>query len=112
VGLYGIAALAAPALTGAALHSIAVGGIGLLTLGMMTRTALGHTGRLLTLPAPMGAAFGCLVAATILRIAAALALPFASVALVASALCFAAGLGLFAWRFGPCLLRPRADGRP
>ncbi|WP_374503335.1 NnrS family protein [Zoogloea sp.] len=112
VGLYGIAALAAPALTGAALHSIAVGGIGLLTLGMMTRTALGHTGRLLTLPAPLGVAFGCLVAATILRIAAALTLPFASEALVASALCFAAGLCLFAWRFGPWLLRPRADGRP
>jgi uncharacterized protein involved in response to NO len=41
VGLYGIASFAAPSLTSAALHGIAVGGIGLLTLGMMSRTALG-----------------------------------------------------------------------
>ncbi|BAL23964.1 NnrS family protein [Azoarcus sp. KH32C] len=112
VGLYGLAAFAAPTLTSAALHSVAVGGIGLLTLGMMSRTALGHTGRPLELPQPMPAAFGCVLAATALRLAAALAVPFAHAVLIASALCFAAGFGLFAYRFGPWLIRPRADGRP
>jgi uncharacterized protein involved in response to NO len=112
VGLYGFAYLAAPALTSAALHGIAVGGIGLLTLGMMTRTALGHTGRPLDLPPPMTAAYYCLLAATVLRIAAALAVPFAPLVLIASALCFATGFGLFVYRYGPWLVRPRADGRP
>lgn len=112
VGFYGVATLAAPALTSAALHSIAVGGIGLLTLGMMSRTALGHTGRPLELPPPMTAAYSCLLAATVLRIAAALAFPFTQVLLIASALCFATGFGLFVFRFGPWLIRPRADGRP
>jgi uncharacterized protein involved in response to NO len=111
VGLYGIAALAAPALTSAALHSIAVGGIGLLTLGMMSRTALGHTGRPLELPPPMPVAYGCLLVATVLRLVAALPIQYAPLVLIASALCFAAGFGLFVFRFGPWLIRPRADGR-
>jgi uncharacterized protein involved in response to NO len=112
VGLYGIASFAAPSLTSAALHGIAVGGIGLLTLGMMSRTALGHTGRPLELPSPMAAAYWCVLAATVLRIAAALPIPFAGQLLIPSALCFAAGFGLFAYRYGPWLIRPRADGRP
>jgi uncharacterized protein involved in response to NO len=112
VGLYGVATFSMPFLTSAALHSIAVGGIGLLTLGMMSRTALGHTGRTLELPPPMTAAYVLLLAATVLRIAAALAMPLSHPLLIASALCFAAGFSLFVYRFGPWLISPRADGRP
>ncbi len=112
VGLYPIALAWWPALTSAAIHSIAVGGIGLLTLGMMSRTALGHTGRPLRLPPPMSAAFWLVLAATVLRLVSVAPGPLASIALVASGLCFSAGLALFVFRFGPWLIRPRADGQP
>lgn len=111
VGLYGVAAFFFPLLTSAALHSIAVGGIGLLTLGMMSRTALGHTGRPLELPPLMTAAYSFLLAATVLRIVAALAVSLSQPLLIASALCFATGFSLFVYRFGPWLVSPRTDGR-
>jgi uncharacterized protein involved in response to NO len=116
VGLYGLALAVWPAGLSAALHCITVGGIGLLTLGMMTRTALGHTGRALVLPRSMVWAYGLLLAATVLRVLAAL-LPalgwtaFYTPGLHTAALCFALAFGLFLWRYGPWLLRPRADGR-
>lgn len=112
VALYGLATLFWPLATSAALHSIAVGGIGLLTLGMMTRTALGHTGRTLELPPPMGVAFWLVLAATALRLFSALPTALAPYALIASGVCFAAGFLLFAWRFAPWLVRARIDGLP
>ncbi|GAB2180174.1 NnrS family protein [Denitratisoma sp. agr-D3] len=112
VGLYGFALAAWPAGLSAALHCVTVGGIGLLTLGMMTRTALGHTGRMLVLPKSMVVAYGFMLAATVLRLAAALIPGFYSGGIHASSLCFAIGFGLFAWQYGPWLIRPRADGRP
>jgi uncharacterized protein involved in response to NO len=60
----------------------------------------------------MAAAYWCVLAATVLRIAAALPIPLAGQLLIPSALCFAAGFGLFTYRYGPWLIRPRADGRP
>lgn len=110
--LYGFAHAWWPLLTSAALHSVAVGGIGLLTLGMMTRTALGHTGRALEVPPPLGVAFWLVLIATLLRLVAALPSPLSAVALTASGLAFAAGFALFVYRFGPWLIRPRADGQP
>jgi uncharacterized protein involved in response to NO len=110
--LYGFAYAWWPLLTSAALHSVAVGGIGLLTLGMMTRTALGHTGRALEVPPPLGVAFWLVLIATLLRLVAALPSPLSAVALTASGLAFAAGFALFVYRFGPWLIRPRADGQP
>lgn len=112
VGLYGLAHAWWPMLTSTALHSVAVGGIGMLTVGMMTRTALGHTGRALDVPPPMTAAFWLVLAATALRLLSTLPTPLAQAALIASGLAFAAGLGLYVFRFGPWLIRPRADGMP
>jgi len=112
VGLYGVALWIWPAGLSAALHCVTVGGIGLLTLGMMTRTALGHTGRMLVLPKTMVVAYGFLLAATALRLAAALIPGFYTGGIHTSSLCFAIGFGLFAWQYGPWLIRPRADGKP
>ncbi len=110
VWLYGLLLALAPQFLSAAVHLIAVGGIGVLTVGMMTRTALGHTGRALSAPRGMPAAFALMLAAAAARFASVL-LPMAYDALViTSGLCFAAALGLFAVRFGPWLIRPRADG--
>jgi len=111
VWLYGLLLALAPHLLSAAVHVIAVGGIGVLTVGMMTRTALGHTGRPLAAPRGMPLAFALMIAAALTRFVSVL-LPVAYDALViASGVCFAAALALFAVRFGPWLIRPRADGR-
>lgn len=112
VGLYGLSAAFWPQAISAALHAIAVGGVGLLTVGMMVRTALGHTGRALSLPPPMASAFWLILTATVLRLFAAWPSPLAPWAIIASGVCFSAGMALFVFRFGPWLLQPRADGMP
>lgn len=109
----GVAIAAATPYRSAGIHLIAVGGIGLLTLSMMTRTALGHTGRALY-PAPSGltAAFWLMTAAALIRVAAAALAGTAYLHSVRlSAALFAAALLLYAWRYLPWLLRPRLDGK-
>lgn len=110
VWLYGLMLALAPQHLSAAVHLIAVGGIGALTVGMMTRTALGHTGRPIAAPAGLSRAFILMLAATALRLASVFADTLHEVLLAGSGLCFAAALALFVWRFAPWLLRPRADG--
>ncbi len=113
LGLTGLALSTAPALLSAAVHAIAIGGVGVLTLGMMTRTALGHTGRTLVLPAPMVPAYGLMLIATALRLAAAWpGNPVGATLIHAAGAAFAAALALFVWRYGPWLISTRADGLP
>ncbi len=103
-------------LTSMGVHLIAVGGIGLLTLGMMVRTALGHTGRpLYPAPKPMAAAFILMLAAALCRTAAAALMAFNSTAYLhsmrLSAVFFAAALLLYVYRYLPWLTHPRIDGK-
>jgi len=68
----GYAALAASNLTGtphetAALHVIAIGAIGGMTLAVMTRAALGHTGRPLSVSRPIALAYGLIAIAAAIR---------------------------------------------
>ncbi|HEY5717631.1 MAG TPA: NnrS family protein [Motiliproteus sp.] len=109
--LKGLSTLALVAPT-APTHAFTVGGIGLMTLGMMGRVALGHTGRELILPRPTVWAIGLLALITPLRVAAAL-LPDAAPALLGiSVLGWVIGFGLFVYCYAPILKRPRLDGRP
>ena len=113
LGLAGAALAFAPALLAAAVHLIAVGGICVLTPGMMTRTALGHTGRPLRLPGSMLPAYALMLLAALLRVAAAwpggtLAAPL----LHAAGGAFALSLLLFVVGYGRWLLSSRADGLP
>lgn len=113
LGLTGTA-LALPNITWlmpAAVHTIAVGGIGTLTLGMMTRTALGHTGRRLELPAGQRIAYGLMLFATALRVLAVRPGMPQELVLLAG-ICFATALGLFVARYGGWLISPRTDGLP
>lgn len=110
VGLLGVSYAYAPALLSAATHLISVGGIGLLTLGMMARTALGHTGRAMILPRLLLPAFWLMVAALVIRLIAAIASEQTWL-LSASAICFAVALLLYAYRYLPWLISPRADGK-
>lgn len=112
LGAVGLAVGYLPWLLSAAVHGVAVGGIGILTLGMMTRTALGHTGRRLELPRPMVTAYWLMISAAGLRLVAVPASGLAHYSLVASGLCFSLALALFVWRYGPWLVRTREDGLP
>ncbi len=96
-----------------ALHAFAVGGIGLMTLGMMTRVALGHTGRNVFEPPPLLFwVFMLLCAALIARVA----LPIVFQQHYAVWMALSQWLWLCAFliyfvRYFPILTRPRVDGQ-
>jgi uncharacterized protein involved in response to NO len=96
-----------------ALHAFTAGAIGVLTLGMMARVALGHTGRQLE-PVPlMTLAFIEVLLAALVRVAVPLLFPGGHApGMIASGLLWMVGFGLFAALYAPILLRPRVDGRP
>lgn len=112
VGLYGALEHLGGAYTSVAIHFIAVGGIGLLTIGMMTRTALGHTGRMLVQPRSIDHAYRFVLVALVVRTLAAISPMLRPYAIPASAVLLAVALLTFAFRFAPWLMAPRADGKP
>lgn len=96
-----------------ATHALTVGAIGGLIIGMMTRTARGHTGRLLKADRYEVACYLLVAAAALVRVGLPLLVPAALVqAALASALLWSAGFGLYAVRYWPVLSRARIDGLP
>jgi uncharacterized protein involved in response to NO len=96
-----------------ALHALTVGAIGGLTIGMMTRTARGHTGRPLKADGYEAAAYVLVQLAALVRVAGGLLLPGVYVVtVVGSALLWSAAFALYAVRYWPVLSRPRLDGKP
>ena len=96
-----------------ATHALTVGAIGGLVIGMMTRTARGHTGRPLRADRAEVACYGLVAGAAVVRVGLPLLAPAALVeAALGSALLWSAGFGLYALRYWPVLSRPRLDGRP
>jgi uncharacterized protein involved in response to NO len=96
-----------------ATHALTVGAIGGITLGMMTRTARGHTGRPLVAGAPEVAMFVLVMAAAVVRVVVPLLAPswYRESVLVAG-VAWSAAFGLYFLRYLPFLVRPRIDGRP
>lgn len=96
-----------------ATHALTVGGIGGMTLGMMTRTARGHTGRPLQAGRAELAAYLLVQAAAVVRVLLPLALPQVYIAAVIfSAALWGAAFLVFTIAYVPVLSRPRIDGRP
>lgn len=96
-----------------ATHALTVGALGGLVIGMMTRTARGHTGRPLAADGWEVASYALIAAAAALRVglpmlAHALTVPAA----LGSALLWSTGFAVYAVRYWPVLSRPRVDGRP
>jgi uncharacterized protein involved in response to NO len=107
-------ALAAMGWTGESLafHALTVGAIGGLTLGMMTRTARGHTARPLMAERPELACFLLVQAAALVRVFGPLVFPAAYLASVkVSALLWSAAFTLYAVSYWPVLTKARLDGR-
>ncbi|HTT36379.1 MAG TPA: NnrS family protein [Burkholderiales bacterium] len=96
-----------------AAHALTVGAIGGLTIGMMTRTTKGHTGRALVADAADVTCYSLVLAAAVVRVFGPMLLPELYVGCVlVSAACWSAGFGLFAVRYWSPLTRARIDGKP
>jgi uncharacterized protein involved in response to NO len=89
----------------AGMHAWAAGAIGLMTLAVMTRASLGHTGHALQAGPATQAIYGLVFAGAVLRIAAALSANLILLE-VAGAL-WLGGFLLFAVAYGPMLARQR-----
>ncbi len=93
-------------------HALAVGATGGLIIGMVTRTARGHTGRPLTVAPIEVAAYALVMAAALLRVLLPLLLPGSyTLALVLSACAWSAAFGLYLWVYTPWLMQARIDGK-
>jgi len=96
-----------------AIHAFTAGAIGTLTLGMMARVALGHTGRTLQVGPAMTWAFVLITLAGIARVF----LPVIEPALtrtwvVLAGLFWSLAFALFVISYARILIRPRVDGQP
>ncbi len=111
--LLALSAASMGAAAGSALHAFTAGGIGVLTLGMMARVSLGHSGRMLESAPLMTWAFVAVNLAALIRVAQPLLFPglYASGMVIAGVL-WVVAFGLFAAIYTPILLRPRVDGKP
>jgi len=96
----------------AALHAFAVGAVSGTIVGMITRTALGHTARPLVAGRAETAAYVLVLGAAVLRVAAALVLTAYLPLVVASAALWSAAFLVYLIAYAPRLARPRLDGKP
>lgn len=96
----------------AGIHALAVGATGGLIIGMITRTALGHTGRMLVAGPMETAAYALVLLAALVRVLTVALIPAAQVGGVhAAATLWSLGFLVYLWRYGPFLLRARVDGK-
>jgi len=96
-----------------ATHALTIGGIGGMTLGMMTRSALGHSGRPLVARGYEIVSYALIQVAAAARVLVPVAVPAWHVAGVAfSGLAWGAAFVTFVFAYWPILTRPRIDGQP
>ena len=96
----------------AGVHALAVGATGGLIIGMVTRTARGHTGRPLQVSRPEVLAYALVMTAALLRVVLPLLAPsLYVVALLAATVAWSAAFLIYLWIYTPWLLRTRLDGK-
>jgi uncharacterized protein involved in response to NO len=96
-----------------ATHALTVGAIGGMTLGMMTRTARGHTGRALEAGGGETAAYVLIQLAALVRVFGPMFLPALYLdAIIVSGALWSLAFLVFVVVYWPVLTRPRVDGRP
>jgi len=87
-----------------AIHALAAGAIGTMTIAVVTRASLGHSGQTLTANGPTKAIYGLIILGALLRTSAEW-LPFDSDHLIsASGVLFSLGFVVFVIVYGPLLL--------
>ena len=96
----------------AGVHALAVGATSLLIMGMITRTARGHTGRMIKASKREVTAFGLLVFAAFARVVWPLVIPQQmTLAVIVSAIAWALAFLIYVITFGPWLVQTRKDGK-
>ncbi len=96
------------------LHAFAIGGVGVMTVGMMARVSLGHSGRDVSAPpAGLVVVFGLLIGSALSRVVLPLFLPeyYGQLVLLAQA-CWLLSFAWFVCIYTPILVLPRTDGKP
>jgi uncharacterized protein involved in response to NO len=110
LALQAISIIAPETLDGSsAVHALTAGAIGAMTLAVMTRAILGHTGRALTADAVTVTIYVLVNAGALARIAVPLFTTDRVTLLTVSGALWAAAFILFAGIYGPIVMRPRAD---
>lgn len=110
----GLLALSQAGLTLASLgvHALGVGATGGLIIGMMTRTARGHTGRPLTADGPEIAVYVLIMIAALLRVVLPMLAPSLYIySLLAAASAWSAAFLIYLWQYTPWLVSARPDGK-
>jgi len=96
----------------AGVHALAVGATGGLIIGMVTRTARGHTGRPLKASKAEVLAYTLVMAAAVLRVVLPILAPQWFVqSLLAAVLAWSAAFGIYLVIYTPWLLSTRLDGK-
>lgn len=96
----------------AGIHALAVGTTGGLIIGMITRTARGHTGRPLQVSRLEVTAYALVAGAAVARVGLPLLAPqHLTVWLIAAAAAWALAFGLYLFVFAPWLVSTRLDGK-
>ncbi|HKW38026.1 MAG TPA: NnrS family protein [Burkholderiales bacterium] len=95
------------------LHALTMGAFGTMILAVMTRAALGHTGRELTIGRAIAAAYVFLTLGVAVRVFAPALWPSQYLwILVASGALWTAAFAIYLLVYTPILVLPRADGKP
>jgi uncharacterized protein involved in response to NO len=94
-----------------AFHALMVGGIGVLTLGMMARVAMGYNGRPMQAPPLAALAFVLInVAAAVRVLGPLLTVRYTKAVISAAGALWITSFVLFLVVYLPILLQPRVDG--
>ncbi len=96
----------------AGVHALAIGATGGLIIGMITRTARGHTGRVLQVSRPEIVAYLLVMTAAAVRVLLPLAVPaWLPLALVFAAAAWSMAFAIYLFIYTPWLLKTRFDGK-
>lgn len=94
------------------IHAMSTGAIGMVTLGMMSRVSLGHTGRNINHTKLLLSAFLLIALTPVMRVLLPALVPeIYQQAVMVSGLTWIAAFTLFSLVLAPILLKPRVDGR-
>jgi uncharacterized protein involved in response to NO len=107
--LLGVADLFGRIPASAGLHALTVGAMGTMILAVMTRVALGHTGRPLVVPRGIALAYVAVQIGAVVRVGSALLPRMGTPALALAAMLWGAAFGVFLYRYAPILFGSRTD---
>ena len=113
LALKAIALLGGAAFSAFWLHALTMGTLATMILGVMTRAALGHTGRPLSVHALTAASYLLLLGAVLVRVFGLATLPVSYPTVIAgAAFLWTTAFLFFVVVYAPILCSPRVDGKP